>query len=64
MFKHQKQNETALLIWTALQDHLSAELKVQTAAQRELSRADAFYWLMNLGHASTKQCCEIQCEAL
>ncbi len=35
-------------------------ITVQTAAQRELARADAFTrWLD--GHANTKQCCEIQC---
>ena len=37
-------------------DHLSAQLKVQTAAQRELTRADAFT-LIGLGH-------KIQWEAL
>ncbi len=37
-----------------------ARITVQTAAQRELTRADAFtrWWD---GHANTKQCCEIQC---
>ncbi len=38
-------------------DRVSVRIKVQTAAQRELTRADA------LGHASIKQRCEIQCEA-
>ncbi len=37
---------------------LSAWIKVQSAARRELTRADA------LGHASIKQRCEIPCEAL
>ncbi len=55
MFMRQKRNETARLIWM---DRLSARIKVQTAAQRELTRADA------LGHASTKQRCEIQWEVL
>ncbi len=37
---------------------LSVRIKVQSAARRELTRADA------LGHASIKQHCEIQCEVL
>ncbi len=41
-------------------DCLSARVKVQTAARRELTGADVVY----LGHASTKQRCEIQCEAI
>ncbi len=44
-------------------DRLSARIKVQTAVWHKLTRADAFtrWWD---GHASTKQRCEIQCEAL
>ncbi len=48
MFMRQKRNETARLIW----------ITVQSAARRELTRADA------LGHANIKQRCEIQWEAL
>ncbi len=39
-------------------DRLSPRIKVQSAARHKLTRADA------LGHASIKQRCEIQCEAL
>ncbi len=40
-------------------DHFFTRITVQTATQRELTRADAFtrWWD---GHANTKQCCEIQ----
>ncbi len=60
-FISQKRNETARLIWIA-PHRLSARIKVQTAVRRELTRADAFtrWWD---SHASTKQRCEIQCEA-
>ncbi len=39
-------------------DRLSVRIKVQSAVRREFTRADA------LGHASIKQHCEIQSEAL
>ncbi len=44
MFMYQKQNETTLLNWTEPHgpDRLFARLKVETAAQHELTRADAF----------------------
>ncbi len=58
MFMRQKRNETARLIWIAPHGPFIRRIKVQTAARRELTRADA------LGHASIKQRCEIQCEVL
>ncbi len=40
-------------------DRLSARITVQSAARPELTKQ-----MRLLGHASTKQRCEIQCEAL
>ncbi len=57
MFMHKKQNETDSFE-SRHTDRLSVRIKVQSTAQRELTRADA------LGHKSIKQRCEIQCEAL
>ncbi len=55
VYAQKRRNETHLNR-ARLTDRLSAGLKVQTAAQRELTRADAFT-LIRLGH-------EIQWEAL
>ncbi len=42
MFMRQKRNETTRLIWITSHRRLSARIIVQTAARRELTRADAF----------------------
>ncbi len=63
MFMHQKRNETARLIWIAPHGPFIRSDQRQTAARRELTTADAFTRGWD-GHASTKQRCEIQCEAL
>ncbi len=63
MFMRQKRNETAWLIWIAPHGPFIRSDQSQTAARRELTRADAFTRGWD-GHASTKQRCEIQCEAL
>ncbi len=51
MFMRQKRNKTELLIWTAPRhtDHIRS---VQTAAQRELTRADVFTQSMVYTHWS------------
>ncbi len=42
MFMRQKRNETARLIWIAPHGPFIRSDQSQTAAQRELTRADAF----------------------
>ncbi len=63
MFMRQKRNETARLIWIAPHRPFIRSDQSQTAARHELTRADVFTHGWD-GHASTKQRCEIQCEAL
>ncbi len=53
-----KGTKTARLIWITPTDRLSARIKVQTALGASSLEQ------MRLGHASIKQHCEIQCEAL
>ncbi len=63
MFMRQKRNETTRLIWIAPHRPFIRLDQSQTAARRELTRADAFTRRWD-GHASTKQRCEIQREVL
>ncbi len=59
LFMRQKRNETARLIWIAPHGpFIRSDQSSKCRAWREFTRADA------LGHASIKQHCEIQCEAL
>ncbi len=58
MFMRQKRNETARLIWIAPHRRFIRSDQSQTA------RGASSLEQMRLGHASIKQRCEIQCEAL
>ncbi len=58
MFMRQKRNETAQLIWIAPHGPFISLNQSQTA------RGASSLEQMRLGHASIKQHCEIQCEAL
>ncbi len=61
MFRRQKRNETTWLIWIA--PHGPFIRSDQNAARRELTRAERS-GADALRHASIKQRCESQCEAL
>ncbi len=63
MFMRQKRNERRDSFESRHTDRLSARIKVKLPRGSELTRADAFTRGWD-GHASTKQRCEIQCEAL
>ncbi len=58
MFMRQKRNETARLIW------ITAHGPFIRSDQSQTKRGASSLEQMLLGHASIKQRCEIQCEAL
>ncbi len=60
MFMREKQNKTALLIWTA--PHKPFIHSVQTEVQHKASWLERMCLLTD--HATTKQRCEIQWEVL